>query len=104
MQHNLHSSMSTVSYLDKIRELEEQFKIEREFKLNLETELASARQTELNLKSQNGKLINDIFELKRHLNNANDKNDSKDELLKEYENLIENLNDRMESDRAIIER
>ena len=40
----------------------------------------------------------------RHLNNANDKNDSKDELLKEYENLIENLNDRMESDRAIIER
>jgi hypothetical protein len=93
-----------VSYLDKIRELEEQFEIEREFNLKLETELANARQTELNLKSQNGKLINDIFELKRHLNNANDKNDSKDELLKEYENLIENLNDRMESDRAIIER
>jgi hypothetical protein len=93
-----------VSYLDKIRELEEQFEIEREFNLKLETELANARQTELNLKSQNGKLINDIFELKRHLNNANDKNDSKDELLKEYETLIENLNDRMESDRAIIER
>ena len=93
-----------MAYLDKIRELEEQFEIEREFNLKLETELANARQTELNLKSQNGKLINDIFELKRHLNNANDKNDSKDELLKEYENLIENLNDRMESDRAIIER
>ena len=93
-----------MSYLDKIRELEEQFEIEREFNLKLETELANVRQTELNLKSQNGKLINDIFELKRHLNNANDKNDSKDELLKEYENLIENLNDRMESDRAIIER
>ena len=51
-----------MSYLDKIRELEEQFEIEREFNLKLENELANARQTELNLKSQNGKLINDIFE------------------------------------------